>query len=453
MSHFAGRSLLLVLVCLVGSGCRSVAHDPDDDTSVDDDDTTAADDDTTAADDDTTAADDDTALPDDDTANADADGDGWIASMDCDDGDPEVHPDAFDWCGDWIDQDCSGTADDETLQLTVPELIDQPFTYLLPQPGDYRGIGRTDLAIATYQMQLRIFHSDGAGDIALTTHVEGPNDVIGIAGADFDGDGDPDVLGSLLSGCPMYRFTNDGAGDLETAVAVPCDGTPYHGVTADVNGDGHHDAVFTDLMDGSVATFLGNGQGGFTQLPSQHAALGAYEVAVADFDGDAAPDLLLSSTVGAVTPLQGNGDGTFTAGPSIGTGASLEIGLAVDVDEDGLDDVVAVLADGDVEVATNLGGFTFGTPAHVDLMMGNLYAAALDLTGDGAPDVVTCAEAFLTFLLNDGNGDLSDSEMLVASLGNGCRPFPVDLDEDGVDELMVSSPLAPGYLLYRTCTP
>jgi len=447
-SHFC--TLLIALALLAASGCRTQPYDPDDDTS--DDDTTAADDDATATDDDTTAADDDTG-GDDDTALADADGDGWIASVDCDDTDPDVHPDAFDWCGDWIDNDCSGTADDATLQIEAPVLIDQAFTYVLPQPGDFRQIGRTDLAVATYQMQLRIFHSDGAGDIALSTHVEGHNDVIGIASADFDEDGDPDVVGSLLAGCPMYRFTNDGSGDLENATAVPCSGTPYHGVAADLDGNGHQDAVFTDLMDGSVKAFLGNGWGGFGQLASQHADLGAYEVALADFDGDATPDLLLSSTLGAVTPLQGNGDGTFAAGPSFGTGASLEIGLPVDVDGDGLDDVVVVRADGDVEVATALGGFTFGPAVQIDLLMGSLYGTSLDLTGDGAPDVVTCAEAHLTFLLNDGTGDLSAQEELVESLGNGCRPFPVDLDEDGVQELMVSSPLAPGYYLYRTCSP
>ena len=38
----------------------------------------------------------------------DADGDGFPADRDCDDGDPAVHPGAVETCGDGIDQDCSG---------------------------------------------------------------------------------------------------------------------------------------------------------------------------------------------------------------------------------------------------------------------------------------------------------------------------------------------------------
>jgi hypothetical protein len=46
-------------------------------------------------------------------ASADADGDGALSCVnDCDDGDPETFPGAPDLCGDGLDQDCSGLADD-----------------------------------------------------------------------------------------------------------------------------------------------------------------------------------------------------------------------------------------------------------------------------------------------------------------------------------------------------
>src|SRR5262249_54300215 len=40
----------------------------------------------------------------------DLDGDGYPASLDCDDGDGAIHPGAVDDCHDLIDQDCSGSA-------------------------------------------------------------------------------------------------------------------------------------------------------------------------------------------------------------------------------------------------------------------------------------------------------------------------------------------------------
>lgn len=44
-----------------------------------------------------------------DASIVDADADGYVASVDCNDHDASVHPDAVDVCGDSIDRDCSGS--------------------------------------------------------------------------------------------------------------------------------------------------------------------------------------------------------------------------------------------------------------------------------------------------------------------------------------------------------
>src|SRR5690606_27971955 len=57
------------------------------------------------------AAADDTACLGDGSGEIDADGDGY-GCMDCDDAAPGVHPGAAELCGNGIDDDCSGLADD-----------------------------------------------------------------------------------------------------------------------------------------------------------------------------------------------------------------------------------------------------------------------------------------------------------------------------------------------------
>jgi len=87
----------------------------DDDDSAGDDDDSAGDDDDSAGDDDDSAGDDDDSAGDDDdsvVSDPDEDGDGASASVDCDDGNSAVYPGASESC-DGIDSDCDGSLVDE----------------------------------------------------------------------------------------------------------------------------------------------------------------------------------------------------------------------------------------------------------------------------------------------------------------------------------------------------
>ncbi len=51
----------------------------------------------------------------------DADGDGWDEAEDCDDADPEVHPEADEACDDGVDNDCDGAVDGDDVDCEEQE--------------------------------------------------------------------------------------------------------------------------------------------------------------------------------------------------------------------------------------------------------------------------------------------------------------------------------------------
>jgi len=66
--------------------------------------------------------------------SADSDGDGWtVSDGDCDDRDEETHPQAVDWPGDDVDQDCDG-ADDTALAMAGVQRGDLVVTEVMMDP-------------------------------------------------------------------------------------------------------------------------------------------------------------------------------------------------------------------------------------------------------------------------------------------------------------------------------
>ncbi len=180
-------------------------------------------------------------------------------------------------------------------------------------------------------------------------------------------------------------------------------GTPSAIVAADFNNDGNLDlATCANASIGSFSVLLGDGAGGFgaalrTVIGSQLSS-----IAVADFNNDTRPDMVVSDS-GGFRLLVGNGDGTFQAGVPMMGGDMAAVG---DFNNDGNSDVVVTWLDGDwwshVQVyrGNGQGGFAAGPDAYY---WGYSGLAAVDLNNDGNLDVATGdGPAFL----GDGTGGL-----------------------------------------------
>jgi hypothetical protein len=179
----------------------------------------------------------------------------------------------------------------------------------------------------------------------------------------------------------------NGDGTFQAATQYLSGGSyPYSLKLADLNGDGKLDAVAANSFSGTVGVLLGNGDGTFQAAVSYGSGdvSGSSQissVAVADVNGDGHPDLLLTTeymgnngaNVGAVSALLGNGDGTFQPAVEYPSGGYGTLGVAVaDFNGDGRPEVV--LANSCNQNGTNCGGPVNQAGGTVTVLLNNYGA-------------------------------------------------------------------------------
>ncbi len=195
--------------------------------------------------------------------------------------------------------------------------------------ADMNGDGNPDLVIANHQSPyLTILLGDGTGRFAPAPG--SPFDVHsnphphGVAVADFDGDGKPDVATDSWAINQIELLSGNGRGGLRLPGRFFSVGhRPYERLrSADFNQDGHPDIVTTNLDDGTVSILLGDGKGRFTEARGSPFAAGAkpWQVFVGDVNHDGHADLVIipyqrdigNAGENGVTVLLGDGHGSLS---------------------------------------------------------------------------------------------------------------------------------------------
>ena len=301
--------------------------------------------------------------------------------------------------------------------------------------ADLRGNGLSDLIVAEADSgTIGIFLGNGDGTFQPEQEYYLPGPPTTLAVADLNKDGHLDVVAGTLGSAQVNGFITllgDGSGKFGLPITSPLD-DPFRvpfviGMAlADFNKDGLPDLVYADPGNDSEAwVFMNQGDGTFkrSQLLIYGFPVGdafVTGIAAGDLDPSGCPNALVLFNFGATFIYKGDCSGTFQTlnFATQGLGDSPGAAVIADMNGDGHPDLVI---GGVLNVADSFYGKPAGDLLTVLLNDGtgklsspqvyrgdtSMFAMAIaDTNGDGKPDVVTANQDSdtATVFLNDGRG-------------------------------------------------
>jgi hypothetical protein len=331
--------------------------------------------------------------------------------------------------------------------------------------------------VATISGQsLFILNNNGKGVLSLAHSYTIPQPGAGIAAADFNGDGNLDLIvvstNNISSNWGYSVLLGNGDGSFQAPVFYQ-QGTLTNSVSylnvvvADLNGDKKPDVVVGPLL----AVLIGNGDGTFatpvSYYPGDTNALGP--PLVGDFNGDGKLDIAVSefvSTPSGTAVLYGNGDGTFQAAIFPASLSGFSPWYTADINNDGTPDLIGsdvialgkgdgtftllpplsappnftyyvgqigdVNGDGRLDLLVSVGALPSGHPIGCGVLLGNGDGTFGPLTAtpsvEFVPEIVTCGQ--LTDMNNDNRPDL----VFGTNVGSSDNPI------EGISVLLNTTP-------------
>jgi FG-GAP-like repeat len=278
--------------------------------------------------------------------------------------------------------------------------------------ADLDGENGLDLAVArnAFSDSVTVLLNDGTGDFeeADTSPEAGAGG--GITSADFDGDEDIDLaVGTGDNPGEGSVFLNDGSGDF--AAADTYFGSSVELVeSADFDDDGDFDVVELAGAGESASVLLNDGEGNFGDPigAGQTDGSNAYSLAVGRIGRGSSPDIVLGSNTGIWVFLN-DGDGEFAPSPHSPLRRGRAFGglRVTDVDHDGRGDIVAGESseDGDrvaVFLSSRRGRFQEPRTSPERIAQGTYlpWIATGQFDGRRGTDVAAAIQGALTILLN-----------------------------------------------------
>ena len=260
--------------------------------------------------------------------------------------------------------------------------------------------------------------------------------------ADFDGDGNLDLVTADVDDNTVTVLLGDGAGDFKSSTHLRVGASPNTVVATHVNSeeDQNLDLVVANRNSGDLSILFGDGTGEFDEAISIAAGEDPRSVDVGDLNNDGIPDMVTANVDdSALLLFIGDGFGAFNQSTIIVfEERSLPRAVAIgDLNGDDNADLAVALRTGAAAILLGDGSGQFSEPTTYDTGSDSLYITIGDVNADNIPDVVTANSASndVTILLGDGSGDFDEGR----NFPTGERPTSVaigDLNDDGNVDLV-----------------
>ena len=342
--------------------------------------------------------------------------------------------------------------------------------------ADIDGDGDLDIIIANEHRPNILLINDGDrfSNQSVERLPQRDRDSEDIAAADFDGDGDLDILFVSEDDEENEYYLNDGEGRFEDAV----DRFPAAGVTnglavADVNGDGAPDVILGNA--GQNVLLIADGGGGFhdeTEARLPVLSDQTQDVEFGDADGDGDLDILVANE-DRNRLLMNNGDGVFA------DESDQRLAYRDALEETREGDFGDIDGDGDLDIYFANVNFRQTGELFDRLLINNgdgfykdetsdrlspaedhtVDADFVDIEGDGDLDIVTAGlringglapAPYRVFENTDGAFEEATGKFFPETVvGVGIDVESADFDGDGKPDIFLANRAGPDFLLFR----